>query len=59
MSIVSHLIELESRHRVLDRSIDEEMSRPFVDTMRIATLKKKKLHLKEEIERLKAQNHLH
>jgi len=59
MSIESHLIELETRHRVLDRSIDEEMSRPFVDSLRIATLKKRKLHLKEEIERLRAQTQLH
>ncbi|MCB1475852.1 MAG: DUF465 domain-containing protein [Rhodobiaceae bacterium] len=59
MSIATHLIELESRHRVLDRSIDEEMSRPFVDTLRVSALKKQKLHLKEEIERLRTQNQLH
>lgn len=59
MSIDSHLAELVSKHRVLDRSIDEELSRPFADSLRVAKLKKQKLHIKEEIERLKAGPSIH
>lgn len=53
MSVESHLDELVAKHRVLDRSIEQEMARPFADSVRVASLKKQKLHLKEEIERLR------
>ncbi|MGE0845186.1 MAG: DUF465 domain-containing protein [Flavobacteriaceae bacterium] len=59
MAVESHLAELVARHRKLDLTIDEEMSRPFTDSMLVAELKKKKLHLKEEIERLKGAEAIH
>jgi hypothetical protein len=55
MAIESHLAELVERHRVLERSIEEEMARPYADDFKVAQLKKRKLRLKEEIVRLKGQ----
>lgn len=54
MTVASHLAELVEKHRALERSIEEEMARPYADTVRVVDLKKKKLKLKEEIERIRA-----
>ena len=53
MALDAHLVELSERHRSLDRKIEEELSRPAADTLKIADLKRQKLRLKDEIERLK------
>ena len=53
MALDAHLVELSERHRSLDRKIEEEISRPAADTLKIAELKRQKLRLKDEIERLK------
>ncbi|HSH63531.1 YdcH family protein [Methyloceanibacter sp.] len=53
MALDAHLVELSERHRSLDRKIEEELSRPAADTLKIAELKRQKLRLKDEIERLK------
>ena len=54
MSMSSHLSELRKRHQALSDIIDEEQRRPASDDLSIKQLKLKKLHLKEEIERLAA-----
>lgn len=48
----SHHAALEFKHAGLDRRIEEESHRPMPDSALIATLKKQKLRLKEELERL-------
>ena len=53
MALDAHIVELSERHRSLDRKIEEELSRPAADTLKIAELKRQKLRLKDEIERLK------
>jgi hypothetical protein len=53
MALDAHLVELSERHRSLDRKIEEELSRPAADTLKIAEWKRLKLRLKDEIERLK------
>lgn len=53
MALDAHLEELSERHRALDRKIEEEMARPTADDLKIAELKRQKLRLKDEIERLK------
>jgi hypothetical protein len=45
----SHLNALENKHAGLERKISEETSRPCPDQMLVATLKKQKLRLKEEL----------
>lgn len=52
MSIHTHLKSLEEKHLHLKRQVAEEMNHPSPDLARITTLKKQKLVIKEEIQRL-------
>ena len=52
MALDAHLNELSHRHRALDRKIEEEQGRPTANELKIMELKRKKLRLKDEIERL-------
>ena len=56
MSMQAHLAELEKRHKALERQIETELTHPGGDDLRVAELKRKKLALKEEIERLRSQH---
>jgi hypothetical protein len=53
MSIQAHLAELERRHRALEDEIAEAIAHPSTDDFTISQLKRKKLQVKDEIERLK------
>jgi hypothetical protein len=53
MALDAHLVELSERHRALDRKIEEELARPMADAIKVAELKRQKLRLKDEMERLK------
>ena len=53
MSVQSHLAELERRHQALDREIETELLHRSTDELKVKELKRKKLHLKDEIERLR------
>jgi hypothetical protein len=53
MALDAHLDELAEKHRALDRKIDEEQGRPTADAFKIAELKRRKLYLKDEMERLR------
>lgn len=55
MSLASHLEELQRKHSDLARELDEAMNHPSVDDMQIVALKRRKLALKDEIEKLKAR----
>ncbi|MGE0699278.1 MAG: YdcH family protein [Hyphomicrobiaceae bacterium] len=59
MSLAAHLAELSEKHRVLDRRIEQEMSRPASSDHEIMRLKLEKLRLKEEIEKLQARSRPH
>ena len=52
MSIQSHLAELERKHQSLESELNDAMAHPSIDDLTIADLKRRKLHLKDEIERL-------
>ncbi len=52
MSIASHLQELRRKHETLSTSVTWEQRQPASDPLRIVELKKQKLRLKEEIDRL-------
>lgn len=52
MSIQSHIAELERRHAALERQIEEAAQHPSVDAIHLKELKRRKLHLKDEITRL-------
>lgn len=48
------LYDLESEHKDLDDVIDRLMQTPPVDFLQIQRLKKRKLQLKDEIERIRS-----
>jgi len=50
MASEAHLSELSEKHRRLDEQIAQEEQRPYADEARIKSLKRKKLHLKDQIE---------
>ncbi|SFA90569.1 hypothetical protein SAMN05421688_1636 [Poseidonocella pacifica] len=52
MSLSSHVMELKKRHTSLSDKVEKAQRSPGVDDLRIAELKKQKLKLKEEIQRL-------
>jgi hypothetical protein len=52
MSLASHLAELKRKHGDLDREIEEARAHPSTDGLQIAQLKRRKLALKDEIEKL-------
>jgi hypothetical protein len=53
MSMQSHLAELEKKHQALDAELADCLAHPAVDDLRIVELKRRKLLVKDEIERLR------
>ena len=53
MSMQSHLAELERKHEALETELADALSHPSVDDAIIVELKRRKLHVKDEIARLK------
>lgn len=52
----NHVKHLEESHRVLSLKIDEMEKHPHVEEAKVAELKKQKLKLKDEIQRLEQQH---
>ena len=52
MSLTSHLSELRRKHETLSQEVEEAARRPAMDSMALTDMKKRKLAIKEEIERL-------
>jgi hypothetical protein len=57
MNLAGHVTELRKKHSDLARTIEEEQRRPGSNDLEINRLKRQKLKLKEEIERLEPQLH--
>ena len=58
MTIAAELTELQRRHRALDEEIADAVSYYSNEDLMINELKRRRLHIKEEIERLRAEvNH--
>jgi hypothetical protein len=57
MSMQSHLAELEKKHQALEQEINDCLNHPAVDDLKIVELKRKKLLVKDEIERLRQNGH--
>ncbi len=55
MATDARIRELGSRHQNLERMIEAELKSPATDTLRLRTLKRQKLRLKDEMENLRAQ----
>lgn len=53
MSVESHLAQLERKHQALEQAIAAEMAHPHHDLSKVASMKRKKLLLKDEITKLR------
>ena len=53
MPLQNHLTELERKHQALERELQSAVNHPSMDDTRLVELKRKKLMLKDEINRLK------
>jgi len=54
MTVDAHLAELERRHHAIEVEIEEALNHPSTDSLALSELKRRKLLLKDEIERLKS-----
>ncbi|WP_367717172.1 DUF465 domain-containing protein [Nitratireductor sp. GISD-1A_MAKvit] len=54
MSLESHLAELKRKHGELERELDNAKLHPSVDELDVAQLKRRKLAIKDEMEKLRA-----
>ena len=52
MSLSSHVEELKKKHKALSERVEEAQRAPGISNLEVADLKKQKLRVKEEIERL-------
>jgi hypothetical protein len=53
MTIEAHLAELERQHKALEQEIAEAIAHSSTDDLKIAELKRRKLIVKDEIERVR------
>ncbi len=53
MTIKSDLAELERQHKAIENEIAEALAHSSTDDLKIAELKRRKLVLKDEIERVR------
>lgn len=52
MSLLDRVQSLKAKHAALDAALDDEARRPAPDEVAIAELKRKKLKIKDELERI-------
>jgi hypothetical protein len=57
MSLASHVETLKRKHRALEDEIVTSERHPSADHLDVAALKKEKLRVKEEIEKLSSSLH--
>ncbi len=57
MALESHIREVADKHQKLQEQIEAEMTHSAWDDLRVAALKKEKLRLKDELERLRSPAH--
>jgi hypothetical protein len=57
MALQVTIQDLTAKHKELEQRIDAEMAHPDWDEARVAVLKKQKLRIKDELERLRASLH--
>jgi hypothetical protein len=53
MALQGHIEELSEKHKKLEELIEIEMSHPDWNELRVSALKKQKLIIKDELERLR------
>ena len=53
MALQGHITHLSNQHKKIEDIIESEMANPDWDEIRVAALKKQKLRIKDELERLR------
>jgi len=53
MAIQAHIVELERKHKVLEKELHEALVQLSTDDLHIVELKRRKLMVKDAIERLR------
>ena len=53
MALQGHINHLSNQHKKIEDIIEHEMASPDWDEMRVVALKKQKLRIKDELERLR------
>ena len=59
MSLQGHIVELQRRHEALQKEIEKEQTRRSLDETKLAELKRKKLQIKDEINKMTHDVTLH
>ena len=59
MAIQAHLAELERKHEVLEKQLHDALNHLSTDDIAILELKRRKLQVKDEIERLRTAATVH
>ena len=59
MSLASHLAELQRKHSDIEREIGEALAHPSIDDLEIVSLKRRKLAIKDEMEKLRSTETRH
>ncbi|ACP26574.1 MULTISPECIES: YdcH family protein [Sinorhizobium] len=57
MTIEAHLATLEKKHGALEEELHEALNSPSCEDELISELKRRKLRIKDEIERLRSSTH--
>ena len=59
MTIQAHLVELERKHKTLENELHDALVHLSTDDLQIVELKRRKLMVKDQIERLRNGDTLH
>ena len=57
MALQGHIEELSEKHKKIEELIETEMTHPDWNEYRVAALKKQKLRIKDELEKLRSDVH--
>ena len=57
MALSGHVEELSEKHNKIEELIETEMTHPDWNEYRVAALKKQKLRIKDELEKLRSDVH--
>jgi len=55
MSLQSHLSELSAKHQELEHQLDDALQHPSIDSVEIARIKRRKLQVKDEMQRIEGE----
>ncbi|MBD9489713.1 MULTISPECIES: YdcH family protein [Ensifer] len=57
MTIEAHLATLEKKHGALEQELHAAMNQPSIEDEMISDIKRRKLRIRDEIERIRSSTH--